>query len=184
MNGSNRRRRSQSGASSRRKTAAPRRTSHSASGNGEFHFIIPSASVTRIRDQKERETAYFGEGRTVQKEILDAIEDAGFDPDSVFAVKLALEEALINAIKHGNKFDPKKRVHVDALINQREAKITIEDEGPGFNRATVPDPTAEENLTKCSGRGLLLMETYMTSVEYSNKGRKVHMVKRREPVKV
>ena len=139
------------------------------SGEGKFHFLIPSE---------------FTEGRTVQKAILDCVHRCGFDPDSAFAIKLALEEAMINAIRHGNKLDPQKKVRIDAIVNPREARITIEDEGPGFNRATVPDPTCEENLTKCSGRGLLLMETYMTSVEYSNKGRRVHMVKRREPVKV
>jgi serine/threonine-protein kinase RsbW len=185
MNGSNRRRSSSSGrsASSRRRAPSPAHARRS-SNDGTIHVVIPSAAVMRIRDSDARERAYFGEGRAVQKNILDAVERAGFDPDSVFAVKLALEEAMINAIKHGNKLDPAKKVHIDATINDREAKITIEDEGPGFNRATVPDPTAEENLTKCSGRGLLLMETYMTSVEYSNKGRKVHMLKRREPVKV
>ena len=66
--------------------------------------------------------------------------------------------------------------------SDESVSIVIEDEGPGFNRQTVPDPTAEENLTKCSGRGLLLMETYMTSVEYSNKGRRVCMIKRRDLV--
>jgi len=183
MNGSNRRRSSSSrSASSKRRRPAP--PSQTRSRDGGIHFVIPSPAVTQIRDPDARESAYFGEGRAVQKAILDAVERCGFDSDSVFAVKLALEEAMINAIKHGNKMDPAKKVHIDATINAREAKITIEDEGPGFNRAKVPDPTSEENLTKCSGRGLLLMETYMTSVEYSNKGRRVHMVKRRQPVKV
>ena len=163
MNGPNRRR-SSSNATPRRRTNAPL-----SGARGHMHFDIPSD---------------FTEGRKVQKAILDAVARFGFDPDNVFAIKLALEEAMINAIRHGNKLDRDKKVHVDAIINEHEARITIEDEGIGFNRATVPDPTSEENLTKCSGRGLLLMETYMTSEEYSNKGRRIHMVKKREPVKV
>src|SRR5438093_5052781 len=161
MNGPNRRRSSHNASPRRRGSVVPRRE------QGAMHFVISSD---------------FSEGRAVQKAILDAVHRCGFDPDSAFAIKLALEEAMINAIRHGNKLNPEKKVHVDAMVNDREAQITIEDEGPGFNRATVPDPTSEENLTKCSGRGLLLMETYMTSVEYSNKGRRRHMVKRREPV--
>jgi serine/threonine-protein kinase RsbW len=116
--------------------------------------------------------------REIQKRILDAVEAAGFSQDNLFAVKISLEEALINAIKHGNKLDPHKKVHVEASVTPKETEIIVEDEGPGFNRAHVPDPTAEENLLKCSGRGILLMETYMDRVEYSKSGRRVRMIKR------
>jgi len=115
--------------------------------------------------------------RDIQKRILDAVERAGYHPDNLFAVKISLEEALINAIKHGNKLDPNKKVHIEASVTPRQTEIVIEDEGPGFNRGTVPDPTAEENLLKCSGRGILLMETYMDRVEYSKDGRRVKMIK-------
>lgn len=113
----------------------------------------------------------------VQRQILEAVDAAGFDENEQFGIKLALEESLVNAIKHGNKLDPKKRVQVEASIDDRRCEIVIEDEGPGFDRACVPDPTAEENLTKCSGRGLLLIEAYMTSVRYSKGGRRVRLVK-------
>jgi len=131
--------------------------------NGTLHFVIPSD---------------FTHGRDVQKQILDAVERHRFNSESAFGIKLALEEALINAIKHGNKLDPAKVVRVDAVVTATEATITIEDEGPGFRRKDVPDPTAEENLIKCSGRGILLMEHYMDRVVYSNKGRRVRMVKK------
>ncbi len=120
----------------------------------------------------------FTAGREVQQRILSAVEACGFTAHSSFAVKLALEEALINAIKHGNKLDTTKQVHVNAVINSHSADITIEDEGPGFERTSVPDPTAEENLEKCSGRGLLLIEAYMNTVEWSHQGRRLHMIKR------
>jgi serine/threonine-protein kinase RsbW len=119
----------------------------------------------------------FAASRDLQKTILDEVTRHNFDPGSHFAIKLALEEGMTNAIKHGNKHDPAKNVHVDYSVTAKQFEITIEDEGPGFTRVEVPDPTAEENLEKCSGRGLLLIEAYMTKVEYSNGGRRLHMVK-------
>jgi serine/threonine-protein kinase RsbW len=122
----------------------------------------------------------FSAGHDVQKRILDAVEKAGFNSQSTFAIKLALEEALINAIKHGNKLDLKKNVHIEATVTPTVTEITVEDEGPGFDRDCVPDPTLEENLDKCSGRGILLIEAYMNRVEWSRGGRRVHMVKKNE----
>jgi len=119
------------------------------------------------------------ETRHVQQQIMQAVHDRSYADNAVFAIKLSLEEALVNAVKHGNKLDPKKHVHVNASVSDDEVEITIEDEGPGFRREKVPDPTADENLTKCSGRGLLLMEAYMTTVEYSKRGRRIRLVKKK-----
>jgi serine/threonine-protein kinase RsbW len=114
----------------------------------------------------------------IQRKILAAVEKSGFTPHSVFAIKLALEEAMINAIKHGNKLDPTKNVHIEAKVTPKVAQITIEDEGPGFKRSHVPDPTLEENREKCSGRGILLIESYMNSAQWSHNGRRLRMIKR------
>jgi len=119
--------------------------------------------------------------RAAQKKILDEVHRRGFNNQCVFAIKLALVEAMINAEKHGNRRDPKKKVYVEATVTPREAEIVIEDEGAGFKRATVPDPTLPENLEKCGGRGIHLMEAYMNKVEWSHGGRRVRMVKRNEP---
>lgn len=116
--------------------------------------------------------------REVQRKILNSVEAFHYHPDNVFAVKISLEEALINAIKHGNKLDPNKKVLVEARISPKQAEIIVEDEGTGFKRHEVPDPTAEENLLKCSGRGILLIETYMDSVRYSKHGKRLRMIKR------
>ena len=114
----------------------------------------------------------------IHRQIIEQIERVGgFDENSLFGIKLALEEALINAVKHGNKLDLSKKVHIEAKVQPHRAEFVIEDEGPGFDRSSVPDPTAEENLCKCSGRGILLMESYMTSVKWSNHGRRVTMIK-------
>ncbi len=119
--------------------------------------------------------------RDVQKQIMDQVDAAKFDPHAVFAIKLSLEEALINAIKHGNKLDPGKKVHVEAWVSPKQVEIIVEDEGPGFDRSKIPDPTREENLELCSGRGILLIESYMDEVEYTKGGRRLRMVKRNEP---
>jgi serine/threonine-protein kinase RsbW len=122
----------------------------------------------------------FANGREVQAQILDELGKFKYNSDSVFAIKLSLEEAVVNAIKHGNKLDASKRVYVEALVGPDQVELTIEDEGPGFSRNEVPDPTSPENIEKCSGRGILLIEAYMTSVDWSQDGRRMHMVKRND----
>jgi serine/threonine-protein kinase RsbW len=121
------------------------------------------------------------EGREVQRQILQTVEIAGFSGGNFFAINLALEEALVNAIKHGNKLDPGKKVRVEARVTPQEVEIMIEDEGPGFERSSVPDPTAAENLEKCSGRGILLIEAYMTHATWDRGGRRLRMVKVNDP---
>lgn len=120
----------------------------------------------------------YSEKRKGEERILKAIADAGFHYDFTFAVKLALDEALTNAMKHGNRLDEKKKVHIQARISPKQVEITIEDEGPGFARASVPDPRVEENLEKCCGRGILLIESYMDEVEWTHGGRRLRMVKK------
>ena len=116
--------------------------------------------------------------RDVHKAIMDRVESLKYDEQSSFAIRLALEEGLMNAIKHGNKLDRSKTVHVEAKVTPRSTQITIEDQGKGFERTDVPDPCATENLLKCSGRGILLMEAYMDKVQYTRGGRRVKMIKK------
>jgi serine/threonine-protein kinase RsbW len=141
-------------------------TSTSSSGGGA------KAQMTIASD--------YSNAREVQQLIRDEVERAGFDADSQFAIKLALEEALINAIKHGNKLDKHKSVRVEWDISPAAAEITIEDEGPGFDRKSVPDPTHDTNLEKLTGRGILLIESYMSDVQWSNGGRCVKLIKRND----
>jgi serine/threonine-protein kinase RsbW len=117
----------------------------------------------------------------VQNQILDAVRRNGFKGNTFFAINLALEEALTNAIRHGNRLDPKKNVHVEARVTPQRVEIWVEDDGPGFDRGSIPDPTADENLEKCSGRGILLIEAYMSRVTWDRGGRRLKMVKENEP---
>ena len=111
------------------------------------------------------------------KQLLKAAAAKDFDGDDVFAIHLALEEALLNAIQHGNKQDAGKQIKVEYFVTPAKFEVSITDEGPGFDPDVVPDPRAEENLRKCCGRGLLLMRSYMDEVEYNQTGNCVHMVK-------
>jgi serine/threonine-protein kinase RsbW len=113
----------------------------------------------------------------VQRQILAACQDQGLCGNNFFAVKLALEEALVNAIKHGNRLDAQKIVRIEARISSRVVKIVIEDQGCGFDRRCVPDPTTDENLERCSGRGILLIESYMNRVKWDRGGRRLTMEK-------
>jgi serine/threonine-protein kinase RsbW len=122
------------------------------------------------------------ERRRVQNDIVALCQACGYSQPECGAVRLALGEALTNAIKHGNASDPAKKVQVDCEVRPEETCIRIEDEGPGFNPTAVPDPTTPENLEKSSGRGILLMRYYMSTVAFNKKGNCVEMVKRREGV--
>jgi serine/threonine-protein kinase RsbW len=93
---------------------------------------------------------------------------------------IALDEAFVNAVKHGNKNDPTKLVRISAELSTKEACFTVEDEGVGFNVQEIPDPRDPANLFKSSGRGVLLIYNIMDEVEYNAEGNRVKMVKRPE----
>jgi serine phosphatase RsbU (regulator of sigma subunit)/anti-sigma regulatory factor (Ser/Thr protein kinase) len=113
----------------------------------------------------------------VEDTILPSLSARGYGERALFAVKLALEEAIINAIKHGNQLDTTKKVNVDFTIEEDRVEIAVADEGEGFDPEAVPDPRKEENIEAHSGRGLLLMRAYMDSVQFNEKGNRVTMVK-------
>lgn len=133
--------------------------------NDEFEVTIPSDTA---------------QGQAVQERIVQMLERMEFPPRDVFGVRLALEEALVNAIKHGNGLDPRKQVRIGCHVDDLRVRIFIEDEGSGFHPEEIPDPTAEENLEKPSGRGIMLMRAFMTSIEYNARGNRVTLEKVRE----
>lgn len=120
------------------------------------------------------------EAAKVQQEIIDAIEQQGYKREAVFAVRLALDEAMVNAVKHGNKSDPDKVVQVEFTLDDDSIVIQIEDQGQGFVPEELPDPTAEENRSRPNGRGVMLMRAYMTEVDFNERGNRVILTKRRD----
>jgi serine/threonine-protein kinase RsbW len=117
--------------------------------------------------------------RRLQAEIEEALQATCFSENELFAIKMAVEEALVNAIKHGNQLDPAKSVRVSYSVQAERFDIRICDEGPGFDPEDVPDPTAPENLERPCGRGLLLMRHYMSEVWFQGCGNVISMCKLR-----
>jgi len=123
------------------------------------------------------------EARKLQEDIERSLEAQRFDERDLFCIKIALEEALVNAIKHGNQMDRGKQVHVAYRIDGQRFEIDIRDEGPGFDPGDVPDPMAPENLERPCGRGLLLMRHYMTEVVHHPPGNRVTLRRQRNGVR-
>lgn len=123
-----------------------------------------------------------GAGKRVLDQVLEQLEASEWEPQEVFGVNMALEEALVNAIKHGNRNDETKRVRVSARLSPQQLWVRIEDDGPGFDPATVPDPTSPENLDRPSGRGLMLMRAFMSRVDFNQRGNCVILEKDRVAV--
>jgi serine/threonine-protein kinase RsbW len=95
--------------------------------------------------------------------------------------RLCFDEALVNAIVHGNQRDPRRLVVVSLMISDRAWGVRIEDEGKGFSPASVPDPDAQESLLLEHGRGILLMKSLLDEIHYYAGGSKVLLVKRLSP---
>ena len=112
--------------------------------------------------------------------LLDRVSRIGIVELERSNLFIALDEAFVNAVKHGNKNDPAKLLRVTAELSANEACFTVEDEGEGFNVQEIPDPRNPENLFKTSGRGVLLIYNIMDEVEYNALGNRVKMIKRPE----
>ena len=115
--------------------------------------------------------------RGLLDDILNALMTNGWENKLVFGVHLSMEEALVNAVMHGNKFNPAKKVHVRVGISSNLFRAEIADEGDGFDPNRLPDPTDPDYLDKPNGRGVMLMRNFMTRVEYNPKGNAVFMEK-------
>ena len=105
---------------------------------------------------------------------------AGFDEDSRDGITMAVREAMINAVLHGNAYDPNKRVNLSLEQNDRELVVTISDEGRGLDPDEIPDPLAEENLMKQSGRGIFIIRAFMDEVRFRKlePGTEITLIKR------
>ncbi|MGD2174360.1 MAG: serine/threonine-protein phosphatase [Candidatus Brocadiaceae bacterium] len=113
----------------------------------------------------------------VESAILPVLDNKGYGERNIFGVKLALEEAVINAIKHGNELDDTKKVTVSFYAGDDRVIISVADEGAGFDPADVPDPTTQDNLLASSGRGIALMRAYMDEVRFNEKGNEITLIK-------
>jgi serine/threonine-protein kinase RsbW len=110
--------------------------------------------------------------------VLDELEGLGWNRCDLFAVEMALEESISNAIRHGNKEDPAKQVDVECRLSRECFWARVCDEGIGFEPSRVPDCCAPDRLEVPGGRGLALMRAYMTGVHYNDRGNCVTIEKR------
>lgn len=135
------------------------------SNEATFHVCVISADHSATEVPKQA--------------ILKELKRCRFSRDATFAIKLALEEALTNAIKHGNLCDSSRQVTVRFGITSEKAVIIVRDEGCGFIPDEIPDPTTPDRLPMPSGRGIMLMRAYMDEVIFRDHGREVYFMKRR-----
>ena len=118
------------------------------------------------------------EARDVQERIVSLMEQNAWPMRDCFGVRLALEEALVNAIKHGNRMEPDKKVYIACDLTAEEITVVIEDQGDGFKLEEVPDPTEDDNHEKPGGRGIMLIRSFMTGFVYNDKGNRLTMSKK------
>jgi len=118
-------------------------------------------------------------GHAVIEALITALETTGWIGRDLFHVQMAIEEAVVNAIEHGNRRDSSKQVHVLFHVFQDRAELMVTDQGEGFDHRNVADPTEEERLDKPRGRGVMLIRELMSEAKYNEKGNSVWMLKRR-----
>ena len=145
--------------------------------------LVPTTVMTPPREPGPSSTVDVvipsdpAEARRVQDEIERLLRAHQASEKDIFGIRLALEEALVNAIKHGNQMDRSKQVRISYSVGPDRFEVHITDEGPGFDPEDVPDPTAVENLERPCGRGLMLMRHYMNEVSFNGRGNCVRMAK-------
>ena len=117
----------------------------------------------------------------IVRDVVQRLEENGWKSRDVFGIHIAMEEALMNAIKHGNGLDCEKQVHIEIKITESDFYARITDDGDGFDLEAVPDPTADENLEKTSGRGVMLIKNFVDKVAYNEKGNSIELFKSKTP---
>ncbi len=115
-----------------------------------------------------------------EEAVLKEAEELGFDEDDLHKIGMSVRECMVNAVVHGNRYNARKKVHVMIQRTSDRLAVVIQDEGDGFDMADLPDPLANENLLRHSGRGLLLIQAFMDEFQIrarEPKGTEVKMVK-------
>ncbi len=112
--------------------------------------------------------------------VMRAAREMGFDEDQQHEIGISLRECMVNAVVHGNRYNLRKKVHFCVSHTPDRLEIVIWDEGEGFEATALPDPLADENLLRQSGRGVLMMQAFMDEFQVSRRspsGTEVKMVK-------
>jgi serine/threonine-protein kinase RsbW len=115
----------------------------------------------------------------VMRVMVDALTDRDWSDKEVFGLHMAMEEAIQNAVRHGNQCSPDKTVELTITITDDSFEATVTDQGNGFDPAGVPCPTDDANLDRCSGRGLALINNYADEATYNATGNSLTIKKRK-----
>lgn len=116
---------------------------------------------------------------SAEQTATEIANDCGFAEDEVLQIAMAVREAAVNAVLHGNAYDPDKKVKLDFVRTDQDLTITIRDQGKGLDPTKIPDPLAPENLLKTSGRGIFLIRSFMDDVQInpSQTGTEIKLIK-------
>lgn len=145
-------------------------------GDGDPILVPSSLEEGRLRVEFPSEVRYL---RPVVDRVVEGCRRLqGVDRDRAFRLRVALGEALANAILYGNREDPALRVAVEAEAVTGALRISVSDEGDGFDPSSVPDPRLRENRDRAHGRGLFLLRTLMDEVRHNEEGNRVTLVLR------
>ncbi len=115
--------------------------------------------------------------RKISTRMVNSLLQRNIDKSVIFDVRLSVEEAILNAIEHGNRRDASLAVDVFFEIDDEKIEITIEDKGKGFSHSALPDPTTDENILRAHGRGVYLINKLMDDIRYNEKGNRVKLTK-------
>lgn len=142
--------------------------------------------VEKIKNLREKIEFEFPSALSLMHSVLNyltkRVEKLGVIDAEDSHLFIALDEAFVNAVKHGNQFNPEKNVRISVDVSPKEASFTFEDEGEGFDVAKIPDPRDPENLFKTSGRGVLIIHNVMDAVQYNERGNRLTMVKKSDKI--
>lgn len=142
-------------------------------------FVDREEVVQNLRENIEFELpSSIGLMHIILEYLMMRVEKVGVVNSATSNLFIALDEAFVNAVKHGNKFDAAKNVRISTEVSVKEARFTIEDEGEGFDVSAIPNPCDPENLFKTSGRGVLFIYNIMDEVKYNERGNRLTMTKK------
>lgn len=147
--------------------------------NYKFQFVDKKEVIQNLHEKIEFELpSTISTMHAVLDYLMKRVEKLGVINPEQSNLFIALDEAFVNAVKHGNKFDANKLVRICAEVSVKEARFTVEDEGDGFDVNAIPDPLDPANLFKTSGRGVLFIYNIMDEVKYNERGNRLTMVKK------
>lgn len=147
--------------------------------NYKIQFVDKKEIVKNLHEKIEFELpSAISTMHCVLDYLIKRVEKLGIINPEQSNLFIALDEAFVNAVKHGNKFDSNKLVKISAEVSTKEARFTVEDEGDGFDVNAIPDPLDPQNLFKTSGRGVLFIYNIMDEVKYNERGNRLTMVKK------